>query len=155
PPHHAPSQPRMESVKPVSEAQASNLAAWTWSLLTPPIGVNAVRSAAFTPSADSAIALSSSGLVRWERGTWIPVALPSHVPRANLRGLRWMRDASVLLYGASGFVARHVLGGTTTIWRVPDPEITFLGALVEDNGTTTLVGERPYRGKAPRPFPGK
>ena len=42
-----------------------------------------------------------------------------------------------------------------TVWRVPDPEIAFLGALVEDNGTTTLVGERPYRGSAPRSVPGK
>src|SRR5262245_29091294 len=66
-----------------------------------------------------------------------------------------MRDGSVLLFGEGGFVARHVLGGATAVWRVPDPEITFLGALVEENGTTTLVGERPYRGTAPRTVPGK
>jgi hypothetical protein len=67
-----------------------------------------------------------------------------------LRGLKAMRDGSVLLFGEGGLVARHVLGRATTIWRVPDPEITFLGALVEDSGTTTLVGERPYRGSASR-----
>jgi serine/threonine-protein kinase len=65
-----------------------------------------------------------------------------------------MSDGSVLLYGEGGFVARHVIGGQTQIWRVPDPEITFLGALVEATGLTTLVGERPYRGHATRPFPG-
>lgn len=159
----APSTPRMEVAKSsvraaherVPEAQASNPGAWTWAILTPSMGAKSIRSVVFTPTADGAIALSVSGLVRWDRGAWIPVALPSHVPQNSLRGLRWMRDGSVLLYGEGGFVARHVLGGATTIWRVPDPEITFLGALVEDNGVTTLVGERPYRGTATRAVPGK
>lgn len=152
------SAPRIEVAKKIDrvpEAQAANPAAWSWSMLTPPLASKSIRSVMFTPTADAAIGLSASGLVRWERGTWIPVSLPSHVPRAALRGLRWMRDGSVLLFGEGGFVARHVLGGGTTIWRVPDPEITFLGALVEDNGVTTLVGERPYRGNAPRAVPGK
>jgi serine/threonine-protein kinase len=155
----APSAPRIEAAKGaadrVPETQASNPAAWQWAMLTPPLAKNSIRSVVFTATADAAIALSVSGLVRWERGSWIPVSLPSHVPRGALRGLRWMRDGSVLLFGEGGFVARHVLGGGTTIWRVPDPEITFLGALVEDNGTTTLVGERPYRGASTRSFPGK
>jgi hypothetical protein len=137
----------------VPEAQASNPAAWTWSMLTPSFAARALRSVVFTPTADAAIALGPAGLIRWERGTWINTSLPTHVPTRSLRGLRWMRDGSVLHCGEGGFVARHVLGGATTIWRVPDPEITFLGALVEENGTTTLVGERPYRG-APRAFRG-
>jgi hypothetical protein len=37
---------------------------------------------------------------------------------------------------------------------VPDPEITFLGALIEDNGQSTLVGERPYRGSVQRSIHG-
>lgn len=152
-----PSTPRMEAVVGVDrvpEQHASNPAAWTWSMLTPPLTQGSLKSVVFTPSADAAIAIGPSGLVRWERGTWIPVSLPSHVPRAALRGVRWMSDGSVFLFGEGGFVARHVLGGATTIWSVPDPEITFLGALVEDNGTTTLVGQRPYRGSAQRAFPG-
>ncbi len=153
-----PSTSRMEAVSGgnrLSEEHASNPAAWTWSMLTPPLAEGALKSVVFTPTADAAIAIGTSGLVRWERGTWLPVSLPSHVPRAALRGLRWMSDGSVLLFGEGGFVARHVLGGPTTIWSVPDPEITFLGALVEENGTTTLVGERPYRGSASRAFPGE
>ena len=157
-----PSTPRMEiaksavrSIERVPEVQASNPAAWTWAILTASLGPKAIKSAVFTPTADAAMALGASGLVRWDRGAWVPVSLPGHVPPNALRGLRWMRDGSVLLFGQGGFVARHVLGGATTIWRVPDPEITFLGALVEDTGVTTLVGERPYRGTAPRSFPGK
>jgi hypothetical protein len=152
--HSAPRMHAAAKIERLPEVQAANPAAWTWSMLTPPLANRSIRSVVFTATADSAIALSASGLVRWERGTWIPVSLPSHVPRGALRGLRWMRDGSVLIFGEGGFVARHVLGGATTIWRVPDPEITFLGALVEDNGTTTLVGERPYRGSAARAIPG-
>ena len=137
----------------VPEAHASNPAAWTWSLLTRPIASRPLRSAVFTASGDAAIGITATGLVRWERGTWVPGTLPGHVPPTALRGLRWLRDGSVLLYGAGGLVARHVLGGATSIWRVPDPEILFHSALVEDNGTTTLVGERPYRGLASRPVP--
>jgi serine/threonine protein kinase len=155
----SPSVPRMDSPIPqrldrAPEAQASNPAAWTWTTLTPPLGTRTLRGVVFNPTADSAVALSTGGLVRWERGTWIPLALPNQVPKVGIRGVRWMRDGSLLLFGEGGFVARHALGGATTIWRVPDPEITFLGALVEDNGVTTLVGERPYRGGAARSFPG-
>jgi serine/threonine-protein kinase len=156
-----PSVPRTDTpigqgrVERVPEVQASNPAAWTWTLLTPPpLAAKAIRGVVFSANADTAIALGASGLLRWERGTWIPITLPGQVPRDGLRGIRWMRDGSVLLFGGGGFVARHALGGATTIWRVPDPEITFLGALVEDNGVTTLVGERPYRGGGTRPFPG-
>ena len=37
---------------------------------------------------------------------------------------------------------------SANLWRVPDTEITFLGAYADASGTTTLVGERPYRGAA-------
>jgi serine/threonine-protein kinase len=153
----APTKNRVEvlALDRVAEAHAAIPSAWRWVTLTPPLPTRSFRSVVFTPTADAAVALSSGGVVRWERGMWTPVLLPSHVPHATLRGLRWLRDGSVLLFGEGGFVARHVLGGATAIWRVPDPEITFLGALVEENGTTTLVGERPYRGTAPRTVPGK
>jgi serine/threonine protein kinase len=140
----------------VPEAQAANPAAWHWKTLTPAVGPSgSIRCAVFSPSGDAAIGIGGgTGLLRWERGTWAPVTLPAHIPRGSLRGLRAMRDGSVLLFGESGLVARHVFGGATNIWRVPDPEITFLGALCEDNGTTTLVGERPYRGSASRSVQG-
>lgn len=141
-------------IRRIDEATAANPLSWKWTVLTPPVAERSFRSVAFTATADAAIAVGAAGLSRWERGVWISVSLPSHIPRSGLRGLRWMRDGSVLLFGENGLVARHVLGGTTSIWRVPDPEITFLGALVEDNGTTTLVGERPYRGGAARSFSG-
>ena len=136
------------------EAQAANPAAWTWTVLTPPLTPTSLRAATFLPSSDAALAIAGAGLMRWERGAWIPAALPSHVPHAAVRGVSPMRDGGALVFGERGLVARVGPAGDTALWHVPDPEITFLGALVEDGGTTTLVGERPYRGGAARGGPG-
>lgn len=154
-PQPAVTRPPPQAAARIPEAQAANPAAWQWKTLTPPMGPGAVRCAVFSPAADAAMAIGgATGLVRWDRNAWGPVSLPSHIPRGSLRGIKAMGDGSVLLFGEAGLVARHVLGGATTIWRVPDPEITFLGALVEEKGTTTLVGERPYRGSAARSVQG-
>ncbi len=137
----------------VPEAHAASPVSWRWTTLTAPLAAGALRSATFTPGGESAVALTASGLVRWERGAWVPRALPPHVPRHALRGVRPMRDGSWLVFGSGGIVGRVAPNGSAMLWPVPDPEITFLGAHVED-GTTTLVGERPYRGGAPRQVAG-
>jgi eukaryotic-like serine/threonine-protein kinase len=138
----------------VNEAQAASPAAWTWTTLTTALAPSSIRGVVFRPSGDAAIAVSSSGLMRWERGAWSPVSLPGHVPRASVRGLRWLPDGSILLFGEGGLVARVAQNGVANLWRVPDPEITFLGAYADASGSTTLVGERPYRGGAARNVPG-
>ena len=142
----------------VSEQQAASPAAWTWTILTRPLAPHSLRGVVFRPTGDAAVAISSSGLLRWERGVWTPVSLPAHVPRAAVRGVRWLPDGSVLLFGESGLVARVAQNGVTNLWRVPDAEITFLGAYADASGATTLVGERPYRdhgrGSAARSVPG-
>ncbi len=150
PPQHAP--PRAVPMR-VPEAHAANPASWRWTTLTAPLAASAMRAATFAPGGESAVGLTGSGIMRWERGAWIPIAVPAHVPRHALRGVRPMRDGAVLFYGAGGIVGRLAPNGSAVLWPVPDPEITFLGAFVED-GTTTLVGERPYRGAAPRSIAG-
>ena len=146
--------PMPPSQERVSEAQAASPAAWTWTILTTALAPGSIRGVVFRPSGDAAVAVSSSGLLRWERGAWTPVSLPAHVPRSSVRGLRWLPDGSILLFGEGGLVARVAQNGIANLWRVPDPEITFLGAYADASGTTTLVGERPYRGGAPRSAPG-
>jgi serine/threonine-protein kinase len=138
----------------ISEAQASSPAAWSWTVLTTALSPGSIRGAAFRPAGDAAMAVSASGLMRWAGGAWSPMSLPAHVQRASIRGLRWLADASILLFGEGGLVARVAPNGVAQLWRVPDSEITFLGALAEANGTTTLVGERPYRGAVARSVPG-
>jgi serine/threonine-protein kinase len=138
----------------VSEAQAASPAAWTWSVLTAAAMPGSVRGALFRHTGDAAVAISTRGLMRWARSAWTPVPLPDHVPHASVRGLRWLPDDSILLFGEGGLVARITQNGVANLWRVPDPEITFLGAYADASGTTTLVGERPYRGGVPRAVAG-
>jgi serine/threonine-protein kinase len=135
-----------------SEAQASSPAAWTWTVLTTPLGAGAIRAASFSPTGDAAIAIGSSGMLRWERGAWIPMKLAPQIPPAAVRGIRWL-PAGALIFGEGGLVARVTPSGHVLL-RVPDAEIVFHGAIAEENGTTTLVGERPYRGAAARSVPG-
>ena len=143
--------PAPPSPERVSEAHAASPAAWTWTTLHGPVAPpGAIRSVVFRANGEAALAISTNGLLRFERGTWSPMPLPAHIPRAALRGVRWLSDASVLLFGENSLVARVMPNGVASIWRVPDTEITFLGAYADPSGTTTLVGERPYRGSAPR-----
>ncbi len=137
----------------VPEAQAASPAAWKWTNLTRPLGPSSLRAASFHRTGEAALAIGGAGLLRWERGAWTPLALPHQVPRQALRGLLPMRDGSTLFYGDASLVGRIARDGRVTIWRVPDPELTFFGALAEDNGLTTLVGERPYRGRTSRNVP--
>jgi serine/threonine-protein kinase len=153
-PVHLRPTPAPPSPDRVSEAQASSPAAWGWSVLTPPLAPSSLRGAVIRHGGDAAVAVSSSGIMRWERGAWMPASLPAHVPRASIRGLRWLPDGSVLFFGESGLVGRIALNGAASLWRLPDTEITFLGAYADSSGGTTLVGERPYRGTAQRSVPG-
>jgi serine/threonine protein kinase len=153
-PAHLRPTPMPPSPDRVSEAQAASPAAWTWTVLTTALAPNSIRGAVIRPSGDAAISVSSSGLMRWERGAWMPVSLPAHVPRTSIRGLRWLGDGSILFFGEGGLVGRIAANGSASLWRVPDTEIMFLGAHADPSGTTTLVGERPYRGAAARSVPG-
>ena len=153
-PIHVRPTPAPPSPDRVSEAQAASPAAWGWTILTAPLAPNSIRGAIIRPGGDAAVAVSNSGLMRWERGAWMPASLPAHVPRAAIRGLHWLPDDSVLFFGESGLVGRIAVNGAANLWRVPDTEITFLGAYADTSGSTTLVGERPYRGTAHRSVPG-
>lgn len=136
------------------EAQAATPAAWAWATLTAPLRAQSIRAVSWNASGDGAIAVASSGLMRWQGGAWIPLPVSSAVPSARIRGVRVTPDGGFLAFGEGGFVARVPVNGPPAVWHVPDPEITFLGAIVEEGGVTTLVGERPYRGAAVRAVPG-
>jgi serine/threonine protein kinase len=151
PPERAPTEPQVITIP---EVRASSPAAWEWTMLTAPLAPSSVKAAVWSVGGDAAMAVTSSGLLRWGSGAWIPTAPPANVPIGAIRGIRRLRDGSLLVFGERGVAARFMPGGPIAILRVPDPEITFHGALAEDNGTTTLVGERPYRGNAPRSVSG-
>ena len=153
-PVHVRPTPAPPSLDRVSEAHAASPAAWGWTVLTAPLAPGAIRGAVLQPGGDAAVGVSNSGIMRWERGGWMPTSLPAHVPRAAIRGVRWLPDGSVLFFGEGGLVGRVAQNGAANLWRLPDTEITFLGAYADSSGSTTLVGERPYRGAAQRTVPG-
>lgn len=138
----------------VPEGNPAVPASWTWHNLSGPLGPAAVRSAVFAPGGERAIVLTANGLLRWERGAYGSVHVMVPINPQLLRGMRWLPGGSFLAFGAGGFVALISPAGHVQRWMVPDTEVTFHGALVEDSGLTTLVGERPYRGTAVRPVSG-
>ncbi len=153
-PVHMRPTPAPASPDRVSEAQASSPAAWAWSVITAPLAPSSIRGAVIRPGGDAAVAVSNGSMMRWERGSWMQSALPAHVPCASIRGLLWLPDGSVLFFGEGGLVGRVAQNGAANLWRLPDTEITFLGAYADSSGSTTLVGERPYRGTVQRTVPG-
>ncbi|MEZ4261665.1 MAG: protein kinase [Polyangiaceae bacterium] len=134
-----------ESAPP--EVQAGNPAAWSWQV----VGAGSapdLRAATFVNDGE-AFVVGPHGFARLERGRWKAVSMPETVPATAIRGLCPLGGGSVLAFGDGGIVARIAPSGAVAVWRVPDSEITFHGAVSHD-GTTTLVGERPFRGTGPR-----
>ncbi|MBV9946331.1 MAG: serine/threonine protein kinase, partial [Myxococcales bacterium] len=142
PPNAAPS--------PDVERALARPAAWTWRIRVASIRPALVRAAAFDPSGESAVAIGPAGHLAWHSSSaagWMTPASALGVEAPRVRGLAWLRVGGLVAFGARGLVAQFSPGTGTEAWTVPDPEITFLGAHVDAQGTTvTLVGERPARG---------
>ena len=128
-----------------SEAMSANPAAWRWKVSARSIHPGAVRAASFVPSGETAMAIGPSGLARFEGQTWSAVALPHSVDVRLLRGIVCCATGDVVVYGDRATAVRLSASGKHETWSVPDRDITFHGSLVEEGGTTTLVGERPVR----------
>ena len=127
------------------ESAAANPAAWAWQVSSRSIGPGTIRAAIFSPGGDYAVAVGPTGLARLERGAWVSMNVPSAIDLRNVRGLRWMSNGDLLVFGARALAARLSPSGASEVWAIGDKDITFLGAHTEDNGVTTLVGERPTR----------
>src|SRR5439155_377704 len=107
--------------------QAASPAAWSWSILTTALAPASIRGVVFRPTGDAAVAVSGSGLMRWERGAWTPVSLPGHVPRASVRGVRWLHDGSILLFGEGGLVGSICGGHLAAIAPLPNGGAVTVG----------------------------
>jgi len=108
----------------------------------------------FAPGGDTVLGVGPLGIARWERGMWYSIPLPNGFDPRVIQGATFLRDREILLYGDRAFVARLLPSGGLDYWNVPDRDVAFFGARAEENGTVTLVGERPYRAAAPRKVPG-
>ncbi len=139
-----------------SEAKASNPASWRWAITTPSHAQGTLAAAAFDPSGRTALAVSTHGLQRWERGVWAVASADNDAyPWASVRGLRWLDENRFLVFGDGGLVASLSSSDfDVERWPLHDPEINFLGAHIDPSGTTTLVGDRPYRNSVQRAIAG-
>ncbi|MGO8997173.1 MAG: protein kinase domain-containing protein [Polyangiaceae bacterium] len=129
-----------------SDSAAANPAAWSWSVASPPVQATSVRAAVFEANGESIVSVGANGLARFARGAWAPVDAPSGMDVREVRGLRRLPGGDLLLFGAHSLAVRLSAKGAHDAWGIPDRDITFHGACTEENGVTTLVGERPGRG---------
>jgi hypothetical protein len=104
-----------------------------------------VRTAAFDPNGEAAIAVGPNGLLRWEGDSWSRLSFAPELDPRLVRGLTWLGANELVVFGARGLAARLIPAAGLESWDLPDREATFLGAHVEPQGTVTLVGERPTR----------
>ena len=133
-----------ESDDDAGRASLASPRAWYWRVRLPPVAAGVAAAAVFDPSGEQACACTAGGLLRWQGQGW--TRLPAVLPDAkSVRGLLWMRGGDLLAFGARGSVARVTADGAVDPWTVPDREVTFHAAHVDERGTVTLVGDRPAR----------
>ncbi len=132
-------------VRPRPPENASNPAAWAWRVVTRPIRAGLVSTASFSQDGELAVGSGSTGLARWERGSWAGLALPTGIDPRAVRGVRLTAGGDLLVFGDRSLGARLGQRGTVEMWNIPDRELTFLGAHADETGVVTLVGERPLR----------
>jgi serine/threonine-protein kinase len=126
-------------------------AAWKWRVRVPQVRPGAVVSASFAANGEGAIAVGPAGMARWEGSAWTSLALPPAFEARFVRGIKWLVAGDLVLYGARGLAGRIAPSGAYETWNVPDRDVTFLGAHCDENGASTLVGERPARRASARP----
>ncbi len=153
PPAQSPQQRPSDRAR-APEAAAANPAAWSWNVVARPLAPGTVRSAIFEAKGEAVLATGPNGAARWERGAWTGVTLPSSVDVRAIRGVQWLREKDALMIGENGLVMRITSSGSAEVMHIPDRELTFLGAHVDDGGLVTLVGERPARQSQQRGVPG-
>jgi len=136
-----------------ADAQLASPTAWKWRACVPSVRAGAARAAVFDPRGDTAVAIGPNGLARWEGPGWARLPTPPEIDSRIVRGLAWLRTGEIIAFGARGLAARVVLGAGLEAWSLPDRDLTFLGGFADENGTVTLVGEKPapraIRGGAP------
>ena len=119
-------------------------ASWSWSLRVAPTRSGLVRAACFDAAGESAIALSSDGLLYWADSGWSRLPQVAALDLESLRGFAWLGAGELLVFGARGLVGRLVPGTSFDAWALSRHELTFHGEHVDrDGAVVTLVGQRP------------
>jgi serine/threonine-protein kinase len=137
----------------ISRAPASDLttpAQWKWRVAVAPVRPGIVRSAVFA-SDGTPLAVGPQGIARLENGQWSAVPVAPTVPMRNVRGVAWMPEGDLLLYGDLGLVMRLTRAGLPVAFPKPDGESMLYGSLVDaGSDTVVLVGQRSSGGAVER-----
>ncbi len=128
----------------------SNPALWTWRVATGAVKTDVVRGAAMTRDGAGCIAIGPAGLARWERGHWLGVALPSGFDPRRARGVLRLPNGDYFIFGDLGLGLHLAPSGAHAVLTTADPDAVYHGAHIDDDGTITLVGERPSRSSVQR-----
>jgi len=128
-----------------AEPQPSSPLWWSWRVRVPSVRAGSVRAAAFDVRGEGAIAVGPDGVMRLDEDAWSATPLAQKIDLRLARGLGLLPGGELLVFGARGLAAQPWSPDSTGTWDFSDTETTFLGAHVDDDGTVTLVGERPLR----------
>lgn len=128
----------------------SNPALWTWRVATQPVKPDVIRGASMHDDGTSIVAIGPAGLARWERSQWFGVSLPAGFDPRRARGVRQAPGGELVIFGENGLALRLAKNGAHAVLGSADADANFFDALVEPDGTVTLVGERPSRSSVTR-----
>jgi photosystem II stability/assembly factor-like uncharacterized protein len=115
---------------------------WQWRVAAQPMKRGLVRSALFA-SDGGILGIGPQGLARCAGDQWTAMPTPPTLNLRTVRGMQWLPDGDLLIYGEAGMVLRLTRTGLTVGFPRPDTEASICGAAV-DAATDTImaVGER-------------
>jgi serine/threonine-protein kinase len=152
---HLPSRsaPPMSQGGIVSRAPGSDLTTpsqWKWRVVVPPVRPGIVRSAVFQADGKP-VAVGPQGIARLTDNQWSAVSIPPNLMMRFVRGVTWLPEGDLLLYGDVGTVLRLTRAGLPVAFAKPDNEAALYGALVDAaTDTIILVGQRSSGGSVER-----
>ena len=125
-----------------AEPQPSSPLWWSWRVRVASVRAGSVRAAAFDARGEGAIAVGPDGVTRLEGDAWSATSLAQTIDLRLARGVGLLPGGEVLVFGTRGLAAQATPQDSGA-WDFSDTEATFLGAHIDEDGTVTLVGERP------------
>ncbi len=125
-----------------------NPAAWMWQVVSKSVRDGIVSAASFSATGHSIVAVGPAGLAQWTRGTWSGFVAPGPIDARAIRGVRFLDEGDLVLFGEQSLAARITSRGAHEIWTFPVRGLSFRGAHL-DGDTATFAGEHSIQGHPP------
>lgn len=129
----------------VSRSPGSDLtqpSQWKWRVVVNAVRPGIVRSAVFQADGKP-VAVGPQGIARLQDNQWAAVPIPPQLTMRFVRGVQWLPEGDLLLYGEMGTALRLTRTGLPVAFPRSDPEASLYGAIVDAaSDTIILVGQR-------------